>query len=105
MFLLKNMKVSCRDSEGVELKEGVKHVKKMGEKKTIFARMKSSWIECLYRRMSKKHGQLLRRRGRIRPLAPQSCEKKKRKFQIIFARLKFGGMTVEMMRNKKTIIS
>jgi len=61
--------------------------------------MKSSWIECLYRKMSKKHGQLLRRRGRIRPLAPQSCEKK-RKFQIIFARLKFGGMAVGMMRNK-----
>ena len=54
--------------------------------------------------MSKKYGQLLRRRGRIRPLAPQSCEKK-RKFQIIFAMLKFEGMTVGMMRNKKTIVS
>ena len=32
---------------------------------------------------------------------PLKVAKKKRKFEIIFARLKFGGMTVGMMRNKK----
>ena len=36
---------------------------------------------------------------------PLKIAKKKNVFQIIFARLKFGGMTVGMMRNEKTIVS